>query len=107
MDIFYLQQSFFCKNTFLINLRNLFRRLINFQILSNYICSNSKGTIMITIGLIKEGKIPADNRVALIPVQCKWVHKNFNSVKLIVQRSSTRCFSDREFSMARIEVKEN
>src|SRR5205814_6108414 len=47
------------------------------------------------------------NRVALIPVQCKWVHKNFNSVKIIAQSSSTRCFSDREFSMAGIEVKEN
>ena len=29
---------------------------------------------MIKIGLIREGKIPADNRVALIPSQCKWRH---------------------------------
>jgi alanine dehydrogenase len=62
---------------------------------------------MITIGLIKEGKIPADNRVALTPDQCKWIHKNFNSVKIIAQSSATRCFSDKEFSMAGIEVKEN
>jgi len=62
---------------------------------------------MITIGLIKEGKIPADNRVALTPDQCKWIHKNFDSVKIIAQSSATRCFSDKEFSMAGIEVKEN
>jgi saccharopine dehydrogenase (NAD+, L-lysine-forming) len=62
---------------------------------------------MIKIGLIKEGKIPADNRVALIPEQCKWIQKNFNSVKIILQSSAMRCFSDREFSIAGIEVKED
>jgi hypothetical protein len=60
---------------------------------------------MIKIGLIKEGKIPADNRVALTPAQCKWIHKNLDFVQIIVQSSSTRCFSDREFSMAGAEVK--
>ena len=40
---------------------------------------------MIKIGLIKEGKIPADNRVALTPAQCKWIHKNLDSVQIIVQ----------------------
>ena len=62
---------------------------------------------MIKIGLIKEGKIPADNRVALTPAQCKWIHKNLDSVQIIVQSSSTRCFSDREFSMAGAEVKDD
>jgi alanine dehydrogenase len=62
---------------------------------------------MTRIGLIREGHIPADNRVALTPAQCKWVHKNIDSVKIIVQSSSTRCFTDREFLMAGIEVKED
>src|SRR5678815_4971501 len=62
---------------------------------------------MIRIGLIREGKIPADNRVALTPAQCKWIHKNFDSVQILVQSSSTRCFSDREFSMAGAEVKDD
>ena len=62
---------------------------------------------MIKIGLIKEGKIPADNRVALTPAQCKWIHKNFDSFLVIVQSSSTRCFSDREFSMAGAEVRDD
>ena len=62
---------------------------------------------MIKIGLIKEGKIPADNRVALTPAQCKWIHNNFDSFQVIVQSSSTRCFSDREFSMAGAEVRDD
>src|SRR5689334_13864684 len=62
---------------------------------------------MTKIGLIKEGKIPADNRVALTPAQCKWIHKNSDSVKVVAQSSSTRCFSDREFTMAGIEVKDD
>lgn len=62
---------------------------------------------MIKIGLIREGKTPADNRVALTPGQCKWIQQNFDPVKIIVQSSATRCFSDREFSMAGIELKED
>ena len=59
---------------------------------------------MIRIGLIKEGKTPADNRVALAPDQCKWINKNLNDVEVIVQSSPDRCFSDREYSMAGIKV---
>jgi len=66
-----------------------------------------KNKAMARIGLIKEGKIPADNRVSLTPAQCKWIHKNSNSVKIIVESSLTRCFSDREFSMAGVEVKDD
>jgi len=62
---------------------------------------------MIRIGLIKEGKIPADNRVALTPAQCKWIHKNAPHVQIVVQSSPDRCFSDREFSAAGVEVKDD
>ena len=62
---------------------------------------------MIRIGLIKEGKTPADNRVALTPAQCKWIHKNSNTVKVVAQASPDRCFTDREFISAGVEVKEN
>ena len=58
---------------------------------------------MVTIGLIREGKIPADNRVAFTPEQCKWI-KNHLPVDIQVQSSAIRCFSDREYSMAGIEV---
>lgn len=62
---------------------------------------------MTKIGLIKEGRIPADNRVALTPAQCKWIHKNSDSVRVIAQHSEHRCFSDKEYAMAGVEVKED
>ncbi len=61
---------------------------------------------MIKIGLIREGKIPPDNRVALTPTQCKWIQKNMPFV-IKVQHSETRCFKDREYIAAGIEVKED
>jgi alanine dehydrogenase len=62
---------------------------------------------MTTIGLIREEKVPADNRVALTPAQCKWIHKNSQEVKIVVQSSPNRCFSDREYTQAGMEVKED
>ncbi len=62
---------------------------------------------MIRIGLIREGKIPADNRVSLTPAQCKWIHKNAPHVQIIAQSSPHRCFSDREYQSAGVEVKED
>jgi len=56
------------------------------------------------IGLIKEGKIPNDNRVALTPAQCKWIIENKN-ISIVVQASATRCYSDAEYIKAGIEVK--
>ncbi|MEO6813718.1 MAG: NAD(P)-dependent oxidoreductase [Ginsengibacter sp.] len=61
---------------------------------------------MLKIGLIREGKIPSDNRVALIPQQCKWVQENKN-ITIIVQHSETRCFKDSDYTAAGIEVKED
>ncbi len=62
---------------------------------------------MLTIGLIREGKIPADNRVSLSPAQCNWLHKNFGGIKIIVQSCTTRCFTDKEYQLQGIEVKED
>ncbi|HKO79774.1 MAG TPA: hypothetical protein VJU78_05235, partial [Chitinophagaceae bacterium] len=61
---------------------------------------------MTRIGLIKEGKTPADNRVALTPAQCKWIHKNASHVRVIAQSSAVRCFTDKEYISAGVEVKE-
>src|SRR6186997_101508 len=61
---------------------------------------------MIRIGLIREGKIPADNRVALTPAQCKWIHRNSSDVEVIAQSSSVRCFTDREYENAGVQVKD-
>ena len=60
---------------------------------------------MAKIGLIREGKVPSDNRVALTPAQCKWIHKNSDQVQIIAQSSESRCFTDREYISAGVEVK--
>lgn len=62
---------------------------------------------MTRIGLIREGKIPADNRVALTPAQVKWLLKNADHIKIIVQSSGSRCFSDREYELAGAEIRED
>ena len=62
---------------------------------------------MLKIGLIREGKIPTDNRVALTPSQCKWVHKNLPDLHVIVQSSPDRCYSDKEYSVNGIRVQED
>ncbi len=62
---------------------------------------------MIKIGLIREGKSPSDNRVALTPAQCKWIHKNSTNVAIFAQQSSSRCFSNREYEMAGVTVQED
>jgi hypothetical protein len=59
---------------------------------------------MLSIGLIKEGKTPADNRVALTPAQCKWIKQHLPGVGIVVQSSQTRCYSDREYIQAGITV---
>src|SRR5882757_2373784 len=59
---------------------------------------------MIRIGLLREGKIPADNRVALTPAQCKWIQKNAPDIRVLVQASADRCYTDREYRSAGIEV---
>ena len=62
---------------------------------------------MIRIGLIREGKIPADNRVALTPAQCKWILRNSTDVEIIAQTSAMRCFTDREYELAGVKVKDD
>lgn len=62
---------------------------------------------MIKIGLIREGKIPSDNRVAFAPEQCVQVQKKYPEVKIIVQSSPNRCFSDQEYIDKGIEVKDS
>lgn len=67
-----------------------------------------KSTTMLIIGLIREGKVPADNRVALIPVQCKWLLKHFpDDIRILVQSSPNRCFTDEEYQHAGVEVVED
>src|SRR4051812_8583239 len=61
---------------------------------------------MIKLGLIREGKLPPDNRVALTPAQCGWLLSNYKDLSITVQTSEHRCFSDAEYRRAGLEVKE-
>lgn len=58
------------------------------------------------IGLIREAKIPQDNRVAFTPLQCHWIQHHYPQVQMIVQPSSHRCFTDAEYQQAGITVAE-
>jgi alanine dehydrogenase len=62
---------------------------------------------MIILGLLKEGKTPEDNRVALTPDQCKWILAHIPGVQIVAQSSGDRCFADSEYEMAGVAVKED
>ncbi len=59
---------------------------------------------MLVIGLIREGKIPADSRVALTPAQCKFLTKNVENVVVKVESAPDRCYSDEEYARAGVEI---
>jgi hypothetical protein len=56
------------------------------------------------IGLIREGKLPADNRVALTPAQAQYLLKQYPNLQIVVEPSPDRCFSDEEYRRAGIQV---
>ncbi len=62
---------------------------------------------MLKFGLIREGKNPPDNRVALTPAQCKFINKTQKDLVVFVQSSPNRCYSDQEYIQAGIEVRED
>ncbi len=58
------------------------------------------------IGIIREGKVPNDARVPLIPTQCKKLIDQYN-LDLVVQPSPTRCYKDEEFVQAGVTLQED
>jgi saccharopine dehydrogenase (NAD+, L-lysine forming) len=59
------------------------------------------------IGVIREGKVPPDFRVPLTPQHCVEIEKNFPNVKVFVQPSPIRRFTDSEYLAAGVEMKED
>ena len=59
------------------------------------------------IGILKEEKIPADKRVAFSPEQCKKIISLYPNIKIYVQSSDIRCFSDDEYIGLGINVVDN
>ncbi len=49
------------------------------------------------IGIIREGKQPADRRVPLTPAQCRDVSIRYPQIDLVVQRSPDRAYTDQEY----------
>jgi len=62
---------------------------------------------MKTIGIIREEKMPFDLRTPLTPNQCVELMDIFSDTKVIVQTSPHRCFTDDEYTLKGIEVKED
>jgi saccharopine dehydrogenase (NAD+, L-lysine-forming) len=62
---------------------------------------------MKTIGIIREGKMPPDKRTPLTPQQCVELMEKFPGVKVIVQSSPHRCFTDTDYKNVGIEIVES
>lgn len=56
------------------------------------------------IGLIKETKIPIDNRVALTPQQMAQLQKSYPDDQFVVQSSPIRAYTDEEYRQLGIQV---
>ena len=57
-----------------------------------------------TIGILAETKNPPDSRVVLPPLLCKEAMQQHPTLKIFVQRSPSRCFTDDEYKDQGIEV---
>ncbi|MFZ9612302.1 MAG: NAD(P)-dependent oxidoreductase [Crocinitomicaceae bacterium] len=58
----------------------------------------------ITLGVIREGKVPPDFRVPLTPKQCKAIEVLYPEVKVVVQTSPIRTFPDQAYTDLGIEI---
>lgn len=62
---------------------------------------------MIRIGIIRETKIPSDNRTPFSPKQCNEIKQQYPDVEFYVQPSPGRCFTDTEYQQQGITVQED
>ena len=61
----------------------------------------------VTIGLIREGRIPPDKRVAFTPAQVEEIMQRFPHVQIVIQKSPVRCYADSEFEALDIPAVDN
>ena len=59
------------------------------------------------IALLKETKIPIDNRVALSPKQVAELNKKYPQHQIVVQSSDIRAFTDEQYRTEGVEVVSN
>lgn len=61
----------------------------------------------LTIGIIREGKVPPDKRVPLTPKQCRRLLDMYKDLNIIVQPSPIRAYTDDQYSNEGIELNED
>ncbi|HSY62063.1 MAG TPA: NAD(P)-dependent oxidoreductase [Cytophaga sp.] len=59
------------------------------------------------IGIIREGKVPSDRRVPLLPYQCVEIMQKYPHVEIYVQPSDVRCVANKEYVAAGIPLRED
>ncbi len=60
----------------------------------------------VRVGIIREGKVPPDSRVALAPAQAARLHAT-EGFEVVVQPSPTRCFPDEDYRAAGLRLQED
>ena len=61
----------------------------------------------IKVGILREGKVPPDKRVPLLPEQCVQVMAQYPHVSIAVQPSDIRCIGNKEYTDAGIPLLED
>ena len=59
------------------------------------------------VGIIREGKIPPDSRVAITPDQCRELMQKYPEIEIVVQPSPKRCYTDEEYEKAFVKLEED
>ena len=59
----------------------------------------------IKLGIVREGKTPPDKRVPFSPLQMVEIEQRYPHVKMIVEESDIRCYTDNEYRDQGIEVR--
>ena len=62
---------------------------------------------MIRIGIVREGKIPQDNRTPFSPKQCREIEDKNPGVQFFIQPSPIRCFTDDEYRAQGLTIQED
>lgn len=61
----------------------------------------------IRLGILREGKVPPDHRVPLIPEHCQELLQQYGSLEIYVQPSSIRCFPESAYQRAGCIISED
>lgn len=60
-----------------------------------------------TIGIVREGKVPPDNRVPLTPRQCSELVEKYTNLDIRIEWSPFRCYTDEDYMRFGVGVQEH